>query len=57
MRIHDQIRTNTLLAEWHILLVDDQTANTLLAVARTKLIADFRTTALAQLYLNELTLI
>lgn len=53
VRVHDDVGADALVVERHVLLRDDETANTLLSVTRGELVAEFGTTSLSQENLDE----
>ena len=53
MRVHNNVRTYAALRERHILLVDDQTRDSLLAVATAELVAYFRPARLPHQQLDQ----
>ena len=54
MRIHDDIRNDSRVGEWHINSIGNDADHTLLAVAGGELVTDFGNAGLAGLYFDEL---
>ena len=53
MRVHDDVRADAKVAEWHVLLVDNQTHDALLAVTTAELVANLRSSGLTHEHFNQ----
>lgn len=57
MRVHDNIRDDTLIVERHVLLIDYQTANTLLPVSTRKLVSELGSSSLPSENLDDIPIL